>query len=510
MSYQCAPFIVVLFPVSLYDNFEIMKRYLLLSFLALSVTGQLFAGGLRAYFSYAMFNTPSTKPYIETYLTVDGSSVQYVKSEDGKWYGKLDIQVVFSKNDSIVNFNKYQLTSPALNDTTLSPLNFLDVQRYALSEGTYFMKLTIKDDNSDEEPFVSTSEITINFPNDSISFSDIELVADYKQTEKKSILSKNGYSILPYVFNYYPESVKKLTFYAEVYNPDTVLNNAPYLLYSYIRPYEIDKKLDRYFQVNRKNPRMVSPLLKSFNITQLPGGNYLLVLEARDKNNNLMASKEFFFQRYNPDVQFNLNSLLAYNPDNTFAGRISNKDTLVQYIKYTFPVSTDFERRYAESQLITPDVSTLQKYFLNFWVTRNKENPEKAWIDYKHLVDYANKKFKTVSLDGYETDRGRVFLKYGQPNVVSENYNEPAAYPYEIWHYYELQGQHDKKFVFYSRDIVTNDFQLIHSDAVGELRNYQWQYIVYKRVMAPMNLADPVNQRNSWGNKSTDYYLQPR
>ncbi|RLD86934.1 MAG: hypothetical protein DRJ09_11120 [Bacteroidetes bacterium] len=487
-----------------------MKRYLLLLLVVLSFTGNLYADGLRAYFSYANFDIPYAKPYIETYLTVDGSSVQYVQSENEKWYGKLDIQVVFSKNDSIVNFNKYQLTSPPLDDTALTPLNFLDIQRYILSEGTYFMKLTIKDDNSDKEPFVSTSEITIGFPNDSISISDIELIADYKQTEKKSILSKNGYSILPYVFNYYPESVRKLSFYAEIYHPDTLSNNTPYVLYSYIRPYEIDKKLDKYFQVNRKNPRMVSPLLKSFNISELPSGNYLLVLEARNKDNDLIASKELFFQRYNPTVQFNLNTLLAYNPDNTFAGHISNKDTLVQYIKYTIPVSTDFERKYAESQLASPDLATLQKYFLNFWVTRNKENPEKAWIDYKHLVDYANKKFKTVSLDGYETDRGRVFLKYGQPNVVSENYNEPAAYPYEIWHYYELQGQHDKKFVFYTRDIVTNDFQLIHSDAVGELRNYQWQYIVYKRVMYPGNLADPVSQPNSWGNSSTDYYLQPR
>lgn len=487
-----------------------MKRLFSILFIIFLISEQLVADGLRAYFSYANFNTPFAKPYIETYLTVNGSSVKYVKSDDGKWYGSLNIQIVFSKNDSIVNFNKYELISPPLDDTTLSPLNFLDVQRYTLSKGSYFMKLTIKDDNSNEEPFVSSSKITIGFPNDSTSFSDIEMVADYKPSEKKSILAKNGYSILPYVFNYYPENIKKLSFYAEIYNPDTVLNNTPFVLYSYIRPYEINKKLDRYFEVNRKTARSVLPLLKSFDISELPSGNYLLVLEARNKNNVLTATKEIFFQRYNPDVQFNLNTLLAYNPDNTFAGKIDNKDTLVKYIKYTFPVSTDFERRYAESQIKHPDLVLLQKYFLNFWVTRNKENPEQAWIDYKHLVDFANKKFKTTSLEGYETDRGRVFLQYGQPNVVSESYNEPAAYPYEIWHYYELQGQHDKKFVFYTRDIVTNDFQLIHSDAVGELRNYQWQYIVYKRVMYPLNVSDPIHQPNSWGNQSSDYYLQPR
>ncbi len=487
-----------------------MKRYLLVLFLSVIFTGYLPAGNLRAYFSYAKFNVPHAKPYIETYLSVDGSSVKYVKSDDGKWYGKLDIQVVFLKNDSIVNFNKYQLSSPSLDDTTLSPLNFLDVQRYTLSEGTYFMKLTINDDNSSHDPFVSTTKINIGFPADSLSFSDIELVAGYKQSDKKSILSKNGYSILPYVFNYYPETVNKLEFYAEIYNPDTAANNTPFVLYSYIRPYEIDKKLDNYYRAGRKKPRQVSPLLQSFNISKLPGGNYLLVLEAHDKKNRLMASKEIFFQRYNPDVQFNLNTLLAYNAETTFAGKINNKDTLIQYIKYTFPISTDFERKYIESQFKTADVPLLQKYFLNFWATRSKTNAEQAWIKYKHLVDYANKKFKTIALEGYESDRGRVFLQYGQPDVVSEHYSEPLAYPYEIWQYYELKGQHNKKFVFYTHDMVTNDFRLIHSDAVGELSNYQWEYIVYRQRAYPLNVVDPIRQPKAWGNGASDYYRHPR
>jgi len=487
-----------------------MKRIFFSIVLAVVLISPSFAGGLRAYFSFAAFDVPGGKAYVETYLTVDGSSVEYVRSDDGKWYGKLDIQVTFSKNDSIVSYNKYELTSPPLNDTSLSPLNFLDVQRYSLSPGDYSMKLKLSDANNDSAPFESITDITIGEHAQKLAFSDIELVADYKKSEKKSILTKNGLEILPYVFNYYPESVRKLTFYTEIYGADKALGDTAYMLYYYLRPYEIDKKLDHYFQTKRMQPKKVSIIIRSFNISELPSGNYLLVVEARDRNNKVRASKEMFFQRYNPDVEFNLTTLLAYNPENTFVGRIKNKDTLIQYIKYTFPVSTEFERRYAESQIVNPDMEVLQKYFLNFWITRDKANPEQAWIDYKHLVDYANKKFKTVSLDGYQTDRGRVFLKYGQPNVVAESYNEPAAYPYEIWHYYELQGQHDKKFVFYTRDIVTNDFQLIHSDAVGELRNYQWQYIVYKRVMYPENVVDPIHQPNSWGNNSNDYYYQPR
>ncbi len=487
-----------------------MKRFAYLIFLLFIVTNTTFATGLRAYFSYATFNLPGEKAVIETYLSVDGSSVQYVKESDGSWYGVLEIDVIFSIGDSIVNFNKYSLKSPQLADTSLSPLNFLDVQRYSMKPGTYNMKLKIKDVNSDESPFESLTQITLGFPEDKMSISDIELVADYKKDTGKTILTKNGYSILPYVFNYYPESVRKLSFYTEIYGADKAVPDGSYIINTYIRPYEVNKKLDNYFQVKRMKSAEISPVLKTFNIAELPSGNYLLVIEAHDRNNDLLASKEVFFQRYNPDVEFKLTTLLAYNPDNTFVGKINNRDTLVKYIEYTFPVSTDFERHYAESQIAFADMEILKKYFLNFWITRNKDNPEQAWTDYKNLVDYANKKFRAGNIPGYRTDRGRVFLQYGQPNVVAENYNEPAAYPYEIWHYYELAGQRDKKFVFYSHDNVTNDFQLIHSDAVGELHNYQWQYIVYKRVMFPENIIDPISQPKAWGNKSSDYYYQPR
>ena len=487
-----------------------MKRLLYIILFTVIIVNTGMAEGLRAYFSYATFNMPGEKAYIETYLSVDGNSVQYVKDTHNKWYGSLEIDVIFSIGDSIVNFNKYSLKSPELADTSLSPLNFLDVQRYSMKPGVYNMKLKIKDINSKEPPFESQTQVTLGFPANKMSISDIELVADFKKDTARTILTKNGYSILPYVFNYYPESVRKLSFYAEVYGADSVVGKDAYMITTYIRPYELDKKLDNYFQLKRMKSAAVSPVLKTFNISDLPSGNYLLVIEAHDRNNVLLASKELFFQRYNPDVEFNLTTLLAQNPENSFVGRISNRDTLVKYIKFTFPISTDFERRYAESQIVIADIGVLQKYFLNFWITRDKENPEQAWIDYKHLVDYANRKFTAGKIPGYRTDRGRVFLQYGQPNVVAESYHEPAAYPYEIWHYYELEGQHDKKFVFYSRDNVTNDFQLIHSDAVGELHNYQWQYIVYKRVMYPANLVDPISQPNAWGNQSSDYYYQPR
>ncbi len=475
-------------------------------FVLLSLQG--ISQNLQAYLSYSVFSTPDHNSYVETYLTVNGTSIKYVELADGRYQGVIDVQILFKTGDSIVNYAKYDLSGPIISDTIENKNNMLDVQRYALPNGEYNIEISLRDKNGDQKSIVSYDSFTIDFLEDKMDFSDIELLSSYTKSDKKDVLEKNGYELIPYVFNYYPQSTNVLSFYAELYNSTLELVEEPFLLNYYIRPFEVDKKLDKYFFRKRVVPEQVNVLLSKFDISDLPSGNYLLVLEARSKTNESLTRKEIFFQRYNPSLQFNLTNLMVLNTQNTFVEKINGRDTLATYIKYLMPISTDIERRYAENQLKTADIEELRKYFLSFWMERDKLDPEIAWNDYLLRVKQANKNFKSVSLEGYQTDRGRVYLQYGQPNIISEHYFEPAAYPYEIWHYYQLGDQHDKKFVYYSHDNATNDFQLIHSNAVGELNNYRWETIVYKRTWDPHSVDDAVIP-SAWGSKATQSYTQP-
>ncbi len=463
---------------------------------------------LRAYLSYSTFNTPTNEPYVETYLSVNGSSINYIKLDDGNYQGVIDVQIIFKQGDSIVNYAKYDLSSPIIKDTLQNNINMLDVQRYALPVGDYNIEISLRDKNSSNKKLTSYDKFVIDFPSDSMSFSGIELLSSYKKATTSGPLEKNGYELTPNITNYYPQSINVLSFYAELYNSEIELGDDAFLLTSYIRPFEADKKLDQYFHRKRASTDNVIVMLNSFDITDLPSGNFLLVLEARDKTNEILVSNEIFFQRYNPGAEFSLTNLLTLNTQNTFAGRITNKDTLVMYIDYLTPISTNTERLYIDNQLKDADVEELQKYFLNFWLERDKVNPQLEWDKYLLLVNQANNSFKSVAKEGYKTDRGRVYLRYGQPNVISEQYFEPAAYPYEIWHYYQLDEQRDKKFVFYTHDLVTNDFQLIHSNAVGELNNYRWETVIYRRTWDPNSVDDAIIP-STWGSKATDTYIQP-
>lgn len=485
-----------------------MKRISILLITVLFVSAG-FSQNLRAYLTYSKFNTPENEPYIETYLTINGASIGYKQLEDGNFQGMVEVQLLFKKGDSIINFAKYALNSPIVSDTLNLNQNMLDIQRYGLPNGDYTLDVSLRDVYSESDTMSSTDNFTIDFSADSVEFSDIELLSYYEKSDNGGTQAKNGYLLTPYVFNYYPESMNKISFYSELYNTKHVLGDEAFLLTYYLRPFEIEKPLEKYIIRKRSDASDVNVVLGSFNIDELPSGDYLLVLEARDRNNEVLTSKEVFFQRYNPDSQFNLANMMVLNPQNTFVDRIKDADTMRMYVSFLNPISTEIERNYAEGLLKSEaSMEELQKFFLNFWYERNSADPEGAWRDYLAKVNHANKEFTSHRKMGYKSDRGRVFLQYGQPNVISDHHFEPAAYPYEIWHYYQLNNQRDKKFVFYAHDRGTNDFQLIHSNAIGELNNYRWQTVIYRRTWDPHSVDDAVIP-DTWGSKATQSYRQP-
>lgn len=495
------------------SKFKNVTRVVLLSILLLMIGfTSLQAKRLNAFLSYATFYSPESGPFIETYLTVEGKSANYVLNENNKYQAAIQIIVLFKIGDEIINYDKYELSSYELDDTLNVTNNFIDQQRYPLVNGNYEFEIQIWDKNNDTKPFINLQPLVIDYPDNEIIVSGIQLVESYTETKEESILSKHGYDILPYIFNYYPENEQKVTFYAEIYNTLGVLGEGEkFLLKNYIVPIDIENPLPKYIHQKKEIAAPVNVVFSEFDISNLPSGNYFIVIEARDKENNLLGLNRIFIQRSNPSIQINVMDLANIDIESTFVRNISNIDTLKEYIRFLEPISSEQEKGFASVHLGTSDLETLQRYFYNFWYSQDNLEPEKAWYAYLSEVNKVNFAYSTQIQRGYDTDRGRTYLKYGAPNAISESYNEPAAYPYEIWHYYVLKnGQRNKKFIFYTRDIVTNDFTLLHSDVVGELSNYRWQYFLYQRVDPGFNIDQGAIPDPIWGGNTKRYFDIPR
>ncbi|MBO6025711.1 MAG: GWxTD domain-containing protein [Bacteroidales bacterium] len=493
-----------------------MKKVILFAILLTAVTaGMAQKKAIQSVLSYTTFNIPGDKPYVENALAFDCSSLVYNQFEPGKFKASVMLQTIFKQGEKVCNYSKIALDSPVVTDTANIKGGFIDQQRFSLENGEYLMEVTVMDLNNPKQiPYKVEQTVVIDFPEGVPAVSDILLVDTYSKANTNSEFTKNGYDILPRIYSFYMPDAQKLTFYTELYNIDKIYpEGGKYLVSYYIKSYESSVRMKDFNFEKRMDVNNVNVLMNTLDIKELPTGNYYLVVEMRDRQNKLLASNSAFFQRVNPGCEMHMEDLASTDVLNTFASEIDNLDTLREYLRCLNPRCSEAERDYVNNLVKTDDKKTMQQFLYNFWSTRAPLNPQDAWEEYYAHVKMVNASYSNRTKKGYMTDRGYVYLKYGTPDKICEEPFEPGAYPYEIWHYYEVAGQRNKHFVFMSQDMVTNDYQLIHSDIIGEVNNPRWQMMIYSRFYGPEYTGDIIDQTEApgaWGTRAGDLYRNPR
>ncbi|NLA23627.1 MAG: GWxTD domain-containing protein, partial [Bacteroidales bacterium] len=183
----------------------------------------------------------------------------------------------------------------------------------------------------------------------------------------------------------------------------------------------------------------------------------------------------------------------------------NNPDTLKFYIRSLRPIATPNEFKFIDTQVKKADMETMKNFFSSFWSKRDMIDPNSEWIIYKEQVDFVNKWYTTPINQGFETDRGIVYLKYGTPNDIYVSKHEPSAYPYEIWQYYRVGVENNRRFVFYNPNIVGEEYQLLHSDVTGEIKNPNWERFLNVRNNSMYNF-DQRSSDDHWGGRAIDEY----
>jgi hypothetical protein len=111
--------------------------------------------------------------------------------------------------------------------------------------------------------------------------------------------------------------------------------------------------------------------------------------------------------------------------------------------------------------------------------------------------------------EGFETDRGRVYLQYGSPTNIIQREVSSTEYPYEIWQYNKIGQFSNRRFIFYNPDLVNNAYRLLHSDMLGELKNPAWPQMLNSRNSTKGNIDDPNSGvQEHWGGNSNDLFRQ--
>ena len=481
----------------------------LFSFFILLLIG-LTTRGMDAYFKHAVFYEPEYGAYVETHMLFNGAALGFAAVEaDSTYQSSVELTYIFLQDGNVAQFSKNIVRGPYINDTLEALQNFVDQQRFVLAPGSYTLDIKLKDLNNPADSAHLTKEITVDIPADKAFFSDIILAGSAEETTQENIYSRVGYDIVPKVSSFYRPQDNELIYYSELYQTDIDPGkDEAFILRCDLVNLESEQEISEYHSMERQSGQGRIPVLKRFDISDLANGNYLLRLEARNRSNEVIASKALLIQRMNdlrpPD------SLAVDELQSTFVSKFTNLDSLRQMAYCLRPQSENAEEGFIDLRLDTASMEQVQRFFYGFWYDRNPMAPESEWLRYYEQVKVVARNYSTKYRHGCATDQGRVYLEYGKPDGKIDRPRTSLFYPYEMWHYYATPRRANAKFVFYDPTLGTgSSYVLLHSNIIGEQADYNWFYTLQQRAGIP-NTNDEAAPFDTYGvNPVEDFNLPP-
>ena len=482
-----------------------MNRFLLsCTFLLLCTLsfGQANKRVMRAYVDNKQFFAPSVGNYVEFNFQFVGSSLYY-KGIEGGLVGDILVETSVRNEDSIVSAQAYRLSSPIMRDSIVE--DFYDVQRYRLDPGEYQFNIKLTDLNSENDPMTAVMPLKVEELGDAISISDIGVAEIATQGDPNSVFYKSGYNIIPRLSSYYPQELSAMPVYMEVYNSE-LLGDSVFMMEQILINGMTGERLEEFTKVNKYKSSDVVPVFQKINLENIPSGTYVLSYSILNAGGVQLATQQYDFERTN-EIQ---TDLLAEDVmlDPSFQESITD-DSVLYFLESLIPISTNTEVRSIVETLKSKDIDQGRKHLQQFWQVTAALNPYEEWLAYKAQVKLVERLYGNNFQEGFETDRGRVYLQYGAPtNIVSRDVS-PNEYPYEIWQYNKIGRFSNKRFIFYNPDLVNKAYRLLHSDMIGELKNDSWPQELSKRNTRLGGVDDPnAHVIDQWGQNAQDDFRQ--
>jgi GWxTD domain-containing protein len=282
---------------------------------------------------------------------------------------------------------------------------------------------------------------------------------------------------MPNPNQFFGNNINPLHYYVEIYGLKSNLPGSKVILSEKVE----DLSGKTIFQTSSELGQDYDVLYETgkFNIDSLESGTYFLKFSIRDSENNELATNEKKFFIYNTPKNMPGDEISEENDYLKSEYMTFNEQQINDEFEKAVYIRTDEETRNFES-LKTLD--TKRKFMYEFWRKRDKtpytiQNEYKS--DYFKRITAANQKFKQSFKDGWKTDRGRIFMKYGEPNDIEFYEFQADIRGYQIWHYETIEGGTICVFAEANFD-GSGIYELVHSTIRGELQHENWKAYIKK------------------------------
>jgi GWxTD domain-containing protein len=417
---------------------------------------------------FSRFQYSEHEGYVEFYYAVYPSSVTFKKGND-----TLQGAVVFSlelkniKNDSLVVKSSFSL-SIATVDTTPNFMNnaYLGITKHIIPNGIYDLNIYAYDALKPSRKDSLHKQISLTGFGNAESISDLTLCSNIEKSQDTlNPFYKNSFKTMVNPGLLFGSNTKPVVFtYAEFYNLkiDSFYSVTAQIVDAQNRSQKKQTRIKKYSVGNAVDAAKL-------NVFSIPSGKYKLQLILADTLGREFSRAEKPIYIYNPQLK---QTVAAKTSEKIveLAG-LSDDELIDEFSKARYIAKSGDARTF--DKLTTAEAH--REFLANFWV--NVENDQNGTSNlsrkiYLDRISTANDRYRSMGKEGWKTDRGRVFIIYGEPDEIERVPSSDIVKPYEIWDYHQIEG--GAKFVFIDR-FGYGEYQLVHSTKRGELQDESWQ-----------------------------------
>ena len=424
-------------------------------------------------FDYAQFGYDSTSNYLEFYYSFNQSSMKVSSSDTMNVVeGALQISIEDTSSRQKIVDKEWRVAHQVSDSGEAGSKYLIGVVGFIIPHAAYKCTIGGRDVKEEKNQRVYTEYLNAGrFITDHISISDIQLASRIIQDSpnKESIFYKNSMEIYPIPSSVFGENQPVVFYYSELYNLlklngseslkliSSVYNSKGKVVFSKSKP--ISKSYDSRVEVG------------SIVVNKYPTDTYTFVIALIDSASNYGVSSSKRFYVFNPSIA--ITDSMTGQVSGVFAsefGVMADEELDDLFNKSKYIASSAEVDKY--DKINTTEGK--REFLYNFWKDKDNDPSTQENEFYKlylSKVTLSNQKYGSLSRVGWKSDRGRVYIIYGEPSEIERYPNQVDTKPYEIWYYNELEGG----VIFVFGDLTGfSDYTLLHSTLRGELRDDNW------------------------------------
>jgi GWxTD domain-containing protein len=394
---------------------------------------QVFGPSLFSYETYLFKSSnEENKSRLDVYVAFANDILQFVKERQGNYSSNYELLVtVFDKKGNLIGEQSETDDVVAKNFAFTNDRRLSNRHNFSFDLNPAQYKLVINlTDNDTQQTLKREKKIEIkNFAFNKALLSEV-VFADKIWANQNGKIEK----ILPNLTRKFVNPDSSFWVQFELYPKN--FNDSLNLKYSIIDMNSHTVARQTFsFLPDRKIVHYLIDLSKYVKIS----GRYFLILQVNQSENQTKKRVKF-----------------SANWNNEEFSKV-NIDVAIKTMRDFLP-SGDFK------QIKNAPDSVKKEYFKKFWKQRdptpNTENNE-LLDEFYRRVNFSNNYFSVnmLDLEGWNTDRGAIYIKYGPPTEVERHLDEINLPPYEIWVY----EKHQRRYFFEDRG-GRGEFKLVRME----------------------------------------------